>query len=101
MADVAAGPDLPATALVANDLAGSAATCGCAWPGRDRPGRHLRPLPNRTLGTHRAIILFAARDRLPGAALLAFIVVVEHRAFGAGDPCAAVAIGLEATLADQ
>src|SRR6266704_5104609 len=105
MADVTAGPDRPATALTANDLARSPSPAGggagLRHAGAGQGGRRLRPFPNRPFGTHGAIILFAGRDRLPGAALLAFIVVVEHRALGAGDPCTAVAIGPEAAFADQ
>src|SRR5260370_6063898 len=40
-------------------------------------------------------------DRLLLAPLLAFIVIAQERAFGAGDLAAAVAIGLETVFADQ
>src|SRR5438270_7084834 len=95
--DAAALPDRPATARVANDLA-PASTGGCARLGQAGPGQRLRPFPNRTLGTRRPIILFAGRDRLPGAAFLAFIVVVEDRALGAGDLRTAVAVDPETVL---
>src|SRR2546423_9139430 len=103
MADVAAGPDRPATGPVAKDLARSAPACGRARLGQAGFGQGLRPFPNRTIPnrTIRAIVGIALGHRLVGAALLAFIVVVEHRALGAGDPCAAITIGLEAVLADQ
>src|SRR5438045_2664641 len=101
MADVAAGPDRPATGPVAKDLARSSAASGRARPGQAGLGQGLWPFPNRTLGTRRTIILSAGRDRFPGMALFAFIVVVEHRALGAGDLRAAITIGLESVFADQ
>ena len=42
----------------------------------------------------------ALSDRLVGAALLAFIVIIEECAVGTDDPGAVVAIGLVAVLAD-
>src|SRR5258705_6134357 len=47
------------------------------------------------------VVRVALGDRLLPAPLLAFIVVIEERALRADDPAAAVAIGLEAVLADQ
>src|SRR5437588_7800189 len=92
--DAAALPDRPATARVANDLARSPSPAGggarLGHAGAGQGGQRLRP--NRTLGTRRPNILFAGRDRLPGAAFLAFIVVVEDRALGAGDLRTAVAV---------
>jgi hypothetical protein len=58
---------------------------------RSRAGRSAR----------RTVIGIALGDRLFLTPLFAFIVVVEERAFGAGDLAAAVAIGLVAVLAEQ
>src|SRR6266403_5670770 len=57
----------------------------------------LRPERCRSL----PVVPVALGDRLLPAPLLAFIVVIEDRAFRADDPGATVAIGLEALLADQ
>ncbi len=60
----------------------------------------FRPAPELHASRSPAIVV-APGHRLLLAALLAFIVVVEERALGAADLAAAVAIGLEAVLADQ
>src|SRR5258707_15416585 len=57
----------------------------------------LRPERCRSL----PVVPVARGDRLLPAPLLAFIVVIEERTLRADDPAAAVAIGLEAVLADQ
>ena len=90
--------DRPATAHVASDLARS-----------PRPGRHARPgdadilqsgssLPSPALP---AIVAIALGHRLVGTALFALVVVVEKLAFGTDNFGAAIAVGLEAMLADQ
>src|SRR5258707_533724 len=56
----------------------------------------MRPERCRSL----PVVPVALGDRLRPA-LLAFIVVIEDRAFGADDPAATVAIGFEAVLANQ
>src|SRR5258708_20067583 len=56
----------------------------------------MRPERCRSL----PVVPVALGDRLLPA-LLAFIVVIEDRAFGADDPAATVAIGFEAVLANQ
>src|SRR5260370_11894216 len=57
----------------------------------------MRPERCRSL----PVVPVALGDRLRPAPLLAFIVVIEDRAFGADDPAATVAIGFEAVLANQ
>src|SRR5438094_5415904 len=57
----------------------------------------MRPERCRSL----PVFLVALRGRRFRAPLLAVIVVIEERALRADDPAAAVAIGLEAVLADQ
>src|SRR5512132_2874663 len=57
----------------------------------------LRPERCRSL----PVVPVALGDRRFRAPLLAFIVVIEERALRTDDPAAAVAIGLEAVLADQ
>src|SRR4029453_5388287 len=57
----------------------------------------MRPERCRSL----PVVPVARGDRLLPAPLLAFIVVIEERALRADDPAAAVAIGLEAALANH
>src|SRR5438874_5613542 len=82
--------DRAAAAGVADDLA------RCLRP--RAAGLGPRPLANRAIG---AVVVIAFCGRRFRAPLLAFIVVIEERALRADDPAAAVAIGLEAVLADQ
>src|ERR1700681_2887313 len=82
--------DRAAAAAIANDLA----RCLRLARAGLRPG----PLPSCAIGAAVGLALCGRRFRAP---LLAFIVVVEERALGADDPAAAVAVGLEAVLADQ
>jgi hypothetical protein len=86
---VASPIDRPAQMIVANDLAGCLAL-GRLGPVLRCPGR--------------GVAAFALRNRRFGrlaAALDAFVVVIENRAFGADDLAALVAVSLEAVLADQ
>src|SRR5712692_1573162 len=88
--------DRPATAAIAHDLA------RCMWPGH--AGLRHEPLPNRAIGaivTIVAILTVAPGRRCFRAPLFAFIVVIEERALPADDFATAVAIGLEAVLADH
>src|SRR5216683_89253 len=57
-----------------------------------------RPFPSRAIAPH---VELAPRGMRLRASLLAFIVVVEERAFGAGDLAAVVAVGLESVFAGE
>ena len=96
MLDATATLNRPATVRVANDLARPSGRR--ARPGHAGLGRELRTYRSLTLPTHVAV---TRGHRLPSTALFTFIVVIEELAFRAGDPSAAVAVGLEAVLADQ
>ncbi|MGY4193415.1 hypothetical protein ACVIM9_002756 [Bradyrhizobium sp. USDA 4520] len=61
----------------------------------------LGPLTDRTIGARRPLIRVALRHRLFPAPLLAFVILVQERALGAGDLAALVAVGLVAMFADQ
>jgi hypothetical protein len=81
--------DRPAAAAAADDLA------RCVRLRRASLG--ARPFPNRTIAPLVGLAPCGRPFRTP---LLAFIVVIEERAFRADDLAAGVAVGLEAVLAD-
>src|ERR1700687_5848992 len=88
--EVAAARDRPAAKRVANDLAGDLRPA--------RAGLGLRPFAHRTIWARVGLMPCGWRFRAP---LFAFIVTIEERALRADDFAAAVAVGLEAVLADQ